>query len=274
MRYSTLSKNELRIIKAVGSLSAMLQEMNRKRLELRRITKTACFLRLAGISVNSIPEKIIERCINEQEKDGGWVSIVDTMWNVSFLKILNLVKYQDRISCGLKFLEGQTNRNGLWGRSQRDVSRIPVTGMMFYILPELATHDRLYNLENLWESEINSLTYKAAYLLMAFKKCSYKPKRENIIADTLLWLGKNQRDDGSFSPWKEHPVASDIFCTSVSSLGLLQYHEFVPADVFKKALSWIEVTQLPQGIWAYHEIEDGASWGLWAMAELSRYLSK
>jgi len=274
MKNLALSKNELRIIKTIGSLRSMLQEMNRKGLELRRITKTACFLMLAGLSVNSIPEIIIERCINEQERDGGWISIVDTMWNVNFFKMLNSVKYQDRISCGLKFLEEQTNRNGLWGRSQRDVSRIPVTGMMLYLHPELATYDRLYKLENLWESEINSLTYKAAYLLMAFKKCSYKPKQEKIIADTLRWLVKNQRDDGSFSPWKEHPVASDIFCTSVASLGLLQYREFVPVDVFKKALLWIEETHLPQGIWAYHEIEDGASWGLWAMTELSRYLSK
>jgi hypothetical protein len=33
-------------------------------------------------------------------------------------------------------------------------------------------------------------------------------------------------------------------------------------------------TQLPSGIWPYHEIEDGASWGLYAMSRVEEFLAK
>jgi hypothetical protein len=33
-------------------------------------------------------------------------------------------------------------------------------------------------------------------------------------------------------------------------------------------------TQLPSGIWPYHEIEDGASWGLYAMSKVEEFFEK
>jgi squalene cyclase len=249
----------------------MIAEMNRKNLDLKRITKTASLLICSGLSTNSIPDGITRRCLTEQREDGGWVSILDTMWNTYFLQLLGPQQYELNIGKAKSFLLLQINDHGLWGRSQRDISRIPVTGILFYIFPELANNHRLLLLEELWLSEKNSLTYKAAYTLMAFKAAGYTPKEKNLIADTVEWLMENQRPDGSFAPWKAHPAASDVFCTSVAVLGLLQYKESVLPEIFEKSYNWLLSNRLPNGIWPYHEIEDGSSWALYTLTQLLKH---
>jgi len=261
--------NELKyILKTAASLKNMIIEMNEKNIELIRITKTSSLLLLSGISKNSIPQQVVTRCLNEQNEDGGWVSIVDTMWNVAFLKEMNKGEYTKNIKRGLDFLQSQRNKEGLWGRSYRDISRIPVTGILLYLLPELADQQRLHMLEKLWQSEKNSLTYKAAYTLMAFKRNGYKPEDKNLISENVQWLMENQKEDGGYSPWKKHPVDSDVYCTGVASIGLIQYPEIVEPQVLEGAFEWIIKNQLKSGVWKFHEIEDGASWGLFALVEI------
>lgn len=261
--------NELKyVLKTASCLKNMIIEMNAKNIELKRITKTAALLLLSGISKNSIPQMVVDRCLNEQKQDGGWVSIVDTMWNVFFLKKLNEGKYTANINRGLDFIQSQVNEEGLWGRSRRDISRIPVSGILLYLLPELSDHKRLQLLEQLWQSEKNSLTYKAAYTLMAFKRNAYTPKDETLIYETVQWLIQNQKEDGGYSPWKKHPVDSDVYCTGVASIGLIQYPYIVDPQVFKGTFDWLIKNQLNSGIWKYHEIEDGASWGLFSLVEI------
>lgn len=264
----------IHILRAIGSLKNMIEQMHRKGLELKRLTKSAAILLSVGVSRNSIPRGVLTRCLQEQRQDGGWISIVDTMWNLYFLDKFDADKYHTQVSRGLDYLREHRTAQGLWGRSSRDMSRIPVTGMMLYLLPRLATPDALHNLEWLWCVERNTLTYKAAYVLIAMARCSYTPKQSGLIDETVAWLADNQRDDGSFAPWKSHPVASDVFCTSVAILGMVQYHQLVPSEVFRKAARWLMETQLPTGIWAFHEIEDGASWALWALAHLASYFRK
>jgi squalene cyclase len=240
--------------------------MDKKNLDLKRITKTASLLILSGLSVNSIPLSIIERCIKEQELDGGWIAIGDTAWNTFFLKLIGETKYYKK---GISFLENNKNSDGLWGRNLRDKSRIPVSGLILYLFPEeLGNTATLNQLENLWIGEKNSLTYKAGYTLMAFYSNNYLPRNKGLINDTVLWLNSQQREDGSFAPWKEHPVNSDIFCTSIALLGLFCYNSLVSFEIFKKAVQWLIKTQLSSGIWPYHEIEDGASWGLYILSKL------
>jgi len=258
------------VIKTVASLKNMIIEMNAKEIELKRITKTSSLLLLSGVSKNSIPPKIIERCLNDQHSDGGWVSIVDTMWNVFFLKKIDEKLFEKNINLGLDFLISRKSSEGLWGRSFRDICRIPVTGILFYLLPELADKESLYLLEQLCQKEKNTLTYKAAYTLMAFRKNNYLPEDIQLIPDLVEWLKRNQRDDGGFAPWLEHPIESDIYCTSVAALGLLQYPELISKKIISRAFNWIINNQLNNGIWKYHEIEDGASWGIYAMVETLR----
>lgn len=256
------------LLPTIMSLRNMIAEMNRKHLGLKRVAKTSSLLVLSGLSRNSIPRDIVTRCLREQQPDGGWVSVVDTLWNACFLQLSGAQRYKQQVEKAKTFLLNQVNEQGLWGRSQRDISRIPVTGILFYLFPDLADSEKLLLLEKLWQSEKNSITYKAAYTLMAFKSAEYTPKDKNLITGTLDWLIENQREDGGFAPWKDHPIASNVFCTAVAVLGLLQFKESVTDEVFKKSYRWLSNTRLPNGIWPYHEIEDGASWGLYAMTRL------
>lgn len=258
------------ILKSASALKNMIVEMNSKNIELKRITKTAALLLLSGISPNSIPQVVVKRCLNEQNPDGGWVSIVDTMWNVFFLKEIDENKYLPNIAMGLDFLRSQRNTEGLWGRSNRDISRIPVTGILLYLLPELADQENLLLLERLWQLEKNSITYKAAYTLMAFKRNDYNPEDKCLLNDTIQWLINNQKEDGGYSPWRDHPVDSDVYCTSLASIGLLQYRDMLDDRIFRATYEWLILNQLKSGIWRFHEIEDGASWGLFALVEIMK----
>ncbi|KUO50217.1 MAG: hypothetical protein APF76_10920 [Desulfitibacter sp. BRH_c19] len=259
------------ILRTVISLRNMIAEMNRKNIELKRITKTSSILLMSGLSANSIPEHIVKRCLDEQHEDGGWAGIGDTIWNAFFLKQLGYSNFKDNIKRALNFMGNHRNKEGLWGRSNRDISRIPVSGLYFYLLPEAAESTELRLLEELWYEEFGGITYKAAYTLMAFKKKDYMPVNPQLIDDTVKWLVENQEADGGFSPWKAHPVDSDVFCTAIATIGLLQYRERVDTKVFKRSYEWLHRNQLKNGIWKYHEIEDGTSWGLYAMVHLIDY---
>jgi len=250
----------------------MVLEMERKNLELKRITKTATLLIMSGLSPNSIPARIPLKVIASQKNDGGWISILDTLWNIAFLKKLDYERYKVSIQLGLEFLSQNRNNSDLWGRSSRDIARIPVSGILLFLLPELAGERELTKLESLWTSEINSLVYKAGYTLMAFKANEYIPTNSQIIENTVKWLLKSQRPDGGFAPWKDHPVDSNVFCTSIAVLGLIQYPQYEDIIALNKAYTWLQTSRIKSGIWKYHEIEDGASWGLYTLLELSKRL--
>ena len=149
---------------------------------------------------------------------------------------------------------------------------IGVSGLVYYLIPEMGTSVRLKALEKLWLSEKNSLTYKAAYTLLAFAKNNYQTITRSLTTDTVNWLIEQQERDGGFAPWKGHPVGSNIYCTSVSCLALLNYKDRVPKSVFDNAYKYIINSQLKNGIWAYHEIEDGAAWGVRALAEMEKVI--
>lgn len=250
------------IHRAALSLRGMTNEMFRKEIELGRISKTASLLILSGLSPVSISNDILNATLGQQKSDGGWIGVPDTMWAIKYLSLTH--KFGDQIQRGLNWIEGQKVGSG-WGRSARDMGRIPVTGALLCVLPELANKEKLKWLEDLWVKERNSITYKAAYTLMAFKKNDYKPKTPGLIEETMSWLKGQQNDDGGFGPWIGHPVGSNILCTALALIGLLQYEQFCDKEVFTRGLSYILANQLPNGLWPYHQIEDGSSWGLYAM---------
>ena len=259
----------LRITRSAASLLNMTSEMLRKRLELKRITKVACHLLESGFNSPSLFESIAGRCLMEQHGDGGWVSVVDTIWNVRFLSLHDSDRHSREIMNGVKYLDENRSQLGLWGRSKRDFDRIPVSGIALAKIPDLVNEESLRRLESLWISEANSLTYKAAYTLMAFRASNYRPTHPSLVRDTLAWLSQNQRSDGSFAPWKEHPVASDTYCTAVALLGLLSYWESVGREVIAAGIRWLMDSQLDSGVWPCHEIEDGAGWALSALYSAS-----
>lgn len=232
-----------------------------------RIVKCSAQLLDVGVSRNSIPSEILKDCMERQNDDGGFVGIADTIWSISFLK-----HYDERnaINRAMLWLKKQKNSNG-YGRSNRDMTRIPVTGLAYYLLPELATSKDVNDLIELWLSEKNSLTYKAGFTLMALKKNSNKMTMSNdLLQETIEWLISQQEEDGGFAPWKGHPVGSNIYCTSIATLGLLSYPDKVDSRCIEKINNYVIDSQLKNGLWAYHEIEDGGAWGARALCELER----
>jgi|GEM_PF-645314 len=252
--------------RAMASLFNMTKKMNRKNIEIGRITKTAELLVLSGLSPRLIEKGMLSRCANSQNDDGGFIGTGDTFW--SALLLSNFEEYHNNASRAIQWLRDNENPKGGFGRSRRDMSRIPVTGLLLYLLPQLAEEKHLKWLEKEWLSEANSLTYKAAYTLLAFKTNNFCPKKEDLINDTIRWLATQQEENGGFAPWRGHPVGANIYCTAIAALGLLCYGKDRYRNKIISAYDYMKATQLGSGIWPYHEIEDGSAWGLYAMTKI------
>ena len=256
----------------VFALQVLLRQLLTNDIETPRPCKTACLLLLSGLSANSIPTELCNRIHSEQHEDGGWVGPDDTMWALLFLRLCG--RSSDApFKNGLQYLEAiKSNKYG-WGRSERDIPRIPITGRILYFLPELCTLQHLSGLLSLWEKEEYSLTYKAAFTLAACSRSGIVPADSHLVQSAVKWLISQQNDDGGFAPWKGHPVGSDIYCTSIAMFGLASYSCNVPEQTFRNSISWMSRTQLGNGLWPYHQIEDGASWGLYATVLLTTLLT-
>lgn len=253
--------------RAVMSLHHMTREMYRKKIELARIVKCSVQMVLSGVSPNSIHREIMRALLAAQRDDGGFTANTDTIWNAKFLSFFPAC--QEAYQSALHWLDRHRTERG-FGRSSRDMGRIPVTGIAFFLHPALCENTDLLWLEDLWLREKNSLTYKAAYTLMAFKENQYVPHSPGLIEACMQWLGAQQEGNGGFAPWKGHPVGANIYCTAVSLLGLMAYPTEAAASIIQKAYQYMVTTQLPNGLWPYHEIEDGGSWGLRALTAVEK----
>ena len=95
-----------------------------------------------------------------------------------------------------------------------------------------------------------------------------------LINETYSFLASEQNDDGGFGPWKDHPIGSDPWSTGIVLVGLLSYPELVKKEVIEKAVNWLAETQLPNGLWPYHYIEEGSAYAFWGLVEALKYLAK
>lgn len=256
--------------KATVSLLNMTRGMISKHIEISRITKTAALLLMSGLSVRDVDPKIIRACLDSQKADGGFIGNSDTIWNIKLLEYYPECHEHRRRA--LDWLRQGNGSDPGYGRSKRDMHRIPVTGLALYLIPELADCDICAWLEDTWLTEKNSLTYKAAYTLLAFRRNNYSPRNDTLIDDTVAWLVSQQQDSGGFAPWRDHPVGENVYCTAVATLALIEQQQSSLNQSIIKAYEYLCLTQLNSGIWAYHEIEDGAGWGLLALTDCERYL--
>jgi len=261
---------ETAIQRSIISLSQIARDFFTKGIELERICRTAMLLKESGVNPDTVLyRKLAEKCIDMQRNDGGWTDVVETMWCTAFLNIFG--EFSDPADKALKWLKGQKDKDGGWGKSKRDLPRIPVTGLLLHLLPQLSSDRYLKWLENKWSQEQElepCLTYKAAFTLMAFSRNNYHPAKQDFISKTINWLCGQQNNDGGWSPWKGHPVGSDPWCTGISLMGLLQYPGITRQKIFLKAMKWLREKQLPNGLWPYHYIEEGSSWAIYAMVSV------
>lgn len=208
-----------------------------------------------------------------QLQDGGWVDIEETAWSVAFLRKMP-GEYEDSLTKGVNWLASQKLQGSGWGRNDRDVPRIPYTSWVAILVPELIDNEVLFWLEKACLEELKSepkLSYKLALPLLAFSKHNYITHDPEVISSLTSCLISAQNDDGGFGPWREHPCGSDPWCTSVAALGLLAQADSIPDVVLERSLEWLQKNQLPNGMWAYHYIDEGSALAYWALKELLIY---
>lgn len=267
---------ETTIQRSVISLSQIVREFLRKWIELTRICRVAVLLKESGVNPKAILyHKLAEKCVDMQRDDGGWTDVIETMWCSSLLSSSG--EFSGSVEKALEWLGRQRHNDGGWGKCIRDPARIPVTGLLLYLLPQLSSDQDLRWLENKWYQEQvfePRLTYKAAFTLMAFNQNNYHPENQDLISKAVHWLSDQQNEDGGWGPWKGHPVGSDPWCTGIDMVGLLQYPDRIPQKVLCKALKWLQKKQLANGLWSYHYIEEGSSWALYALVMGCSLLNK
>lgn len=271
-----LSGIEMAIHRGIISLSQTTKDFLHKEIELARICRLAVLLKESGVNSNTVLfHKIAEKCVKMQRDDGGWSDVPETMWCASFLNLSN--EYVTSVERAIKWIYLQRRETQGWGKSIRDSARIPITGLILYLLPQLSSDVYLKWLENEWKKELQyerCLNYKAAFTLMAFCKNDYHPEDNEIILKTVRWLADQQNNDGGWGPWKDHPIGSDPWCTGICLVSLRHYSDELPQKVLRNGLEWIKENQLPNGLWAYHYIEDGSGWALYALTIGYTYLSR
>ncbi len=265
---------ETAIHRGVIALSQIVLNFLEKDIELTRICRLATLLQESGVSAETaLFRDLAQKCIETQRDDGGWTDVIETTWCTTFLDLCG--EFSNPVGKAHKWLGDQRNEGGGWGKSNRDSARIPVTGLLLYMLPRLSTGKDLHWLEEKWQQEQQNdpcLTYKAAFTLMAFGQNSYNPQDKKLISNTIQWLYDQQNDDGGWAPWKGHPVGSDPWCTGIAIAGLLQYPDEISEGIIRKALQWLQDTQLSNGLWPYHYIDDGSGWALYTLVLGYRFL--
>ena len=263
------------LYETVSSLITYLENCFDKRTETMRVARIGiCLLITGGDRNTNINLKSRNLIIGSQQADGGWTDNEETILSLSFLERLEYInnEYFDR---GILWLRDQRHPDGGWGRTNRDISRIPITGLLLHLLPELSDQKAVEWLKNEWTKDFESqtrLTYKGAFFLLGLSASGVSTDDCLLIKRTYSFLADEQNDDGGFGPWKDHPIGSDPWSTGIVLLGLLSYPELVKREVLEKAVNWLGETQLPNGLWAYHYIEEGSAYAYWGLVESLKFL--
>jgi prenyltransferase beta subunit len=94
---------------------------------------------------------------------------------------------------------------------------------------------------------------------------------EELFNETIHYLVKEQRNDGGWGPWKNHPAQSDCFITGIC-MGALALSYSLNKDKIiikslRKGIPWVENNQLNNGLFPTHYIEEGSSWIFWGWSK-------
>ena len=198
------------------SLTNTISDFLNRRLPLRRITLVATLLKSSYIS---FPYKELNaRILSEQREDGGWVDCEDTAWSLSCIAGQKTLEAEFERGC--KWLESEKNNGEGWGFCARDNPCIPITAQIMYFLPQSSFFSKSAPwLEENWRKDLQApvnLNYKGAWYLLAYYK-QYKSQNltSQLFDESVDYLIREQRNNGSWGPWKNHPAPGDCFITGI-----------------------------------------------------------
>lgn len=239
-----------------------------RKLPLRRITLLASILKKCDVEL-STPDALINRLLQEQHEDGGWVDCEDTAWTLYYL---SLHKRKENVKKGLLWLSQERCRDGGWGFCRRDRANIPITSQIMFLFPHFLPSIEAWNwLNKEWGKDLSqsvNLNYKAAWYLLASRSLAEnKFPPSELQLKTIDYLIHEQRNDGSWGPWKSHPAPSECFITGICLAALSLAATMVGSNgkkevisSMKKSLKWINNNQLENGLFPTHYIEEGSAW--------------
>jgi len=270
--------NEMSLIKSASAgLARFIHSGLQQKLEPIRLARAGYALLASGCSVKgTFPGEDLPSClIATQRKDGGWADVEETLWCLGYLAAFGK-RYEDQSASGKQWLTSVRLPCGAWGKSERDQPRIPQTALASVLVPDIVDSSALKWLANQWEVDLASptqLTYKGAFFLIA-QAHSKAPCHNDLIDRTISYLSSEQGEDGGFGPWKGHPMGSDPWSTGVVLWGLSRAEGLIPKHAAKRALSWLELSQLPNGLCPYHYLDDGTAMALIGISSILPFLSE
>ncbi len=249
------------IVSSAGALSRLVIDLSHSHVDCVRVARSLYALSFAGTDLG-IP--LFRACfsylLEDQGNDGGWTDIEETSWSSAVMyRIAGTDDASFRAAVG--WLIKERKPTGGWGRHGRDRARIPITGLIAALLPDILADEDVTWLISEWERDFQGLvqlSYKAGFFLLA----APKNDANGLASQTLEHLAEWQNGDGGFGPWKNHPIGSDPWSTGVVLWGLSRWVHLVDKSVIHRALAWLEGTQLPSGYWPYHYLDDGTSLAL------------
>ena len=250
---------------ATNGLAHFIYAGLQQKLEPVRLARAGYALLKSGCSVEgSFPgDELASYLILAQRGDGGWADIEETLWSIGYLAAFGERSEKEMVN-GQKWLESVQLPCGAWGKSSRDQPRIPITALATTLAPETVSSAGLEWLEQQWKVDLSNstqLTYKGAFFLLA-NAHSQASFGKNLVNRTIAYLNNEQEEDGSFGPWRGHPVGGDPWSTGVVLWGLSRVGELVPNQIIERASSWFKSKQLTNGLWPYHYLDDGAAMAL------------
>ncbi len=244
-----------------------------RHLPLRRIVLVASIFKNCNI-IFPYSKELTACIVSEQKEDGGWVDCEDTAWSLCCLA--SKEDAEAEFARGCTWLENEQTKSSGWGFCARDNPCIPITAQIIYFLPKSQPFSQAYYwLEEEWHKDLQApvnLNYKGAWYLLAFYKLQKALNLSHrLFTKTVDYLIREQRDNGSWGPWRNHPAPDECFITGICMAALSLSYTISPnkkiVSSLRKGIRWIKQVQLGNGLYPTHYIEEGSAWILFGWSK-------